>query len=198
MTTGYTADINGVTFEQFAMRCARAFGALVLMRDQPSDAPIPERFEPSDYHLKKIEESKAELKKLNQMSMAEANQEAARLWDAEESNRVKRLEECRSLRQQYEALLAEAKAWVPPTADHIKLKEFMTQQLENTINFDCSEDYYLNPIPLLSAEQWLDQKKAKAQHNIEYHTQEHVEEVERTNGRNSWLQSLRESLVKED
>jgi hypothetical protein len=47
MPTGYTAPIaDGMTFEQFALGCARAFGALVTMRDEPSDAPIPERLEP--------------------------------------------------------------------------------------------------------------------------------------------------------
>lgn len=48
MPTGYTADVQSgkvTDFAEYAMNCARAFGALVLMRDDPSDADIPERFE---------------------------------------------------------------------------------------------------------------------------------------------------------
>jgi len=36
MPTGYTADLNDgkqVTFQEFTMKCARAFGALIEMRD---------------------------------------------------------------------------------------------------------------------------------------------------------------------
>ena len=42
MPTGYTAIIEddpNCTFEQYLMRCARAFGATVTMRDDPLDKP---------------------------------------------------------------------------------------------------------------------------------------------------------------
>lgn len=51
MPTGYTADLHDgkdVTFDQFVKQCARGMGALVTLRDAPWDAPLPERFEPSD------------------------------------------------------------------------------------------------------------------------------------------------------
>jgi len=38
---------------------------------------------------------------------------------------------------------------------------------------------------------------AAAQHDIDYHTKEHSKEVERVEGRNTWLLALRESLKKE-
>lgn len=54
MPTGYTANVpDGITFEQFVWQCARGMGALVMMRDEPTGAPIPERFEPSDYNAKR-------------------------------------------------------------------------------------------------------------------------------------------------
>lgn len=50
MPTGYTADIkDGISFETYAMNCARAFGACVSLRDKPSGGKvIPDAFEPSD------------------------------------------------------------------------------------------------------------------------------------------------------
>jgi len=70
MPTGYTAKLmeSGQTFQDFVMQCARAFGACVMMRDDPMDAPIPERFEPSDYNVKRLAEAKAELVKLQAMT----------------------------------------------------------------------------------------------------------------------------------
>src|SRR5271168_1391855 len=48
MPTGYTEAIkDGISFQEFAMRCVRAMGVCITLRDEPSGAPIPERFEPS-------------------------------------------------------------------------------------------------------------------------------------------------------
>lgn len=59
MPTGYTvgiADGKITTFEQYAMTCARAFGALVMMRDDPFDAPIPEEIKVADYYVTNAKE----------------------------------------------------------------------------------------------------------------------------------------------
>ena len=83
MPTGYTLDlydVKDITFEEFALRCARAFGALISMRDEPIDAPIPERFEPSDYHLKELEKAKKRLKEVKKWNEETAEQEAVRAY----------------------------------------------------------------------------------------------------------------------
>lgn len=43
MPTGYTADLmeKGMEFKPFVLQCARAFGALITMRDDSLDAPSP-------------------------------------------------------------------------------------------------------------------------------------------------------------
>ncbi len=73
MPTGYTAILmeKGQTFQEFIMGCARAFGALIEMRDSPNDAPIPDKFEPSDYHAKRIIELREKLAKFKLMTDAE-------------------------------------------------------------------------------------------------------------------------------
>jgi len=55
---------KGQTFPEFALECARAFGALVMMRDAESGAVIPERFEPGDWNSKKLTEAKRKLARL--------------------------------------------------------------------------------------------------------------------------------------
>jgi hypothetical protein len=72
MPTGYTAPIaDGMTFEQYALGCARAFGALVTMRDEPSDAPIPEKLEPDTYYQRSLEASQLELDRVMSLTAAE-------------------------------------------------------------------------------------------------------------------------------
>lgn len=58
--TSFVADNENFTFPEFAMLCAREFGALASMRDEPLDAPVPERFEPDDFYRKQYEAAKAE------------------------------------------------------------------------------------------------------------------------------------------
>jgi len=195
MPTGYTADISkGMSFNDYAMGCARAFGALVLMRDEAKDAQIPEKIEPSDYHEKALKTAKARLTKLEGMSLDDANFQSTSDWDRAEESRLNRLSENKKLRVKYELMLRRAKEYISPTPDHDSFREFMISQIEESIKWDCSESYYENPEEMLSGEDWLNKEKVAEEKNIHYHTKNNNEEIERTNDRNSWLNSLRNSL----
>lgn len=197
MPSCYTAAIaDGIDFEQFVMRCARAMGACILMRDAPLDAPIPERFEPSDYHSRKLAEAKDALTKLRTMSPEEAEAAAGEVFEKAASETAEALERHRALRAKYEAMLFQVKAWAPPTSDHEGFKSFMVKQLKEAIHFDCSEDYYADRTPTRqSGEEWRATRIAQALHDIDYHTREHAEEVSRTESRNVWISALRASLA---
>ena len=87
MPTGYTDAIkDGITFQQFAMNCARAFGACVTMRDDPSDKPIPERFEPSAWHKERLGDAYAALSELDKMGISEAGRRL--FWNLKENVKI--------------------------------------------------------------------------------------------------------------
>ena len=199
MPTGYTAQIaDGMTFEEFVMRCARAMGACIDLRDEPTSTPIPDRFEPSDYHLTKRTSAETGLARLSRMTMAEAEEAARSEFLAAQADHAAHMQKNDDLRQKYEEMLAKVRAWQPPTPDHIGMKKFMIEQLTSSIDFDCDNSYYRDRPPhRLSGPDWLATKMAAAQHDINYHTKEHAEEVERVERRNTWIASLRESLKKE-
>ena len=70
MPTGYTADLydgKDVSFEDFTLNCARAFGALVSLRDEP-DAEIPDEFKVDEFYVKRFEKAKEELEKAKQIT----------------------------------------------------------------------------------------------------------------------------------
>jgi hypothetical protein len=194
MPTGYTAAIaDGIDFNTYAWSCARAMGALIMMRDEPADAPIPERFEPSDYHTKKLEEAHATLAKLETMAKEEAAQAAELAYSVKVQERDNTIWKAHELRRKYETMLAQVKAWVPPTPDHEGFKQFMAEQIIQSISFDCDISY-LKPIQKLSPMEWLASSHAEAMRDISYHEAEHAKEVERANGRSAWVAKLRESL----
>ena len=91
-------------------------------------------------------------------------------------------------------MLSKAKAWISPSEDHNKLKEFMVSQLEDSIKFDCGGDYYEKPTVKLTGEQWRSEQTEKAHKDIAYHIKNYREEVERTDSRNEWIDMLRNSI----
>ena len=66
MPTGYTARLcdGEQTFKDFAMLCARACGALIEMREDPMDAPIPEKIKRSSYYDEALSKAVAEYDRL--------------------------------------------------------------------------------------------------------------------------------------
>jgi len=194
MPTGYTCKIkDGISFNDFVMGCARAFGALVTMREDPMDAAIPDTIEPDPYHLKKLKEAEAELKRQNTLTLADfcdmseaAHREAVKAQE-------RRKQENHDLHNAYLSMLADVGKWEPPTPDHAELKEFMIQQIKESIRFDC--------YPASDAEPQMapDDYKAKlleqTARDIAYHKKEWEAEVDRCEKRTRWIQQLKASLA---
>jgi hypothetical protein len=191
MPTGYTDKIYNkkeVDFRSYALRCARAFGANILMRDDSIEAEIKD-YEVSNYHIEKLNDNLEELEdilKWDQERIDEYNRKIyiKKIEDYNESL-LDRLE----LKHRYEMVLIEVYDWVPPTKDHIGLKQFMIEQLKGSIEFDCEykidkpimEDYYNKKIKDLN---W----------KISYHRDEHDKVTERVRQRNEWNRALKASL----
>jgi len=196
MPTGYTSKIkDGISFEQFVMQCARGMGACVTMWSEPWDAPIPDEFKPSDYHLKKIKEAEEELARLKAMSLDDAERAAHESFKAETERIGDRIKEMHDLKAKYLDMLSRVRAWEPPTPKHHEFKEFMVDQIRRSIEIDCDDSYYRDKeVNRMSGLEWLRAEIARVSHNIEYHTKENTEEVERAKSRTEWIRALRRSL----
>jgi hypothetical protein len=195
MPTGYTDCLKdgSITFPQFAMQCARAFGALISMRDDPSDAAIPDAFDPSDHHATEHAKAKERLAELHMLKPSDCEVHALHAFLAAKEAHNKRLREIAALRSSYEAMLAKVEDWTPPSSDHYGLQKFMKEQIEQSIDFDCGTKYLTEPVQRTGA-QWLADEIGKAARDIEYHAREHAAEVDRAAKRTAWVRSLRESL----
>lgn len=194
MPTGYTAEIaDGISFEKFVLRCARAFGALIDMRDDPMDAEIPDEFKPSDYHQKKLETARVELAEAKSITLEDAAVKAEQNYRKELEQHEKYLADKKELKTKYTAMLQLVKEWQPPTPDHAELKNFMVQQITESINFDCNTSYN-KPPKLHIAHEWLDQKINECLESVAYHSTELEKEIERCNCRTAWVKALKQSL----
>lgn len=196
MPTGYTANIaDGITFEEYAWRCARAFGALINMRDDPSDAPIPEELKIDPYHLKEMRKSEAELNLLSGMTEIEIEAMVEKEYNEAIAERNESIAKNHDLMEKYAAMLSQVRAYVPPTPDHIELKVFMEEQIVKSMDFDNMLKYYAdNPIIKKPVMRRVTDKVKSVKDSINYHIEEYKQEVNRTNDRNAWIKALRDSL----
>jgi len=194
MATGYTHKLHDgepQTFPEFALACARAFGALILMRDDPPDAEIPDRFEPSNHYAKALGEAQARYAELQAMTTDQAEAEAAKVYAENLRYWRESVAKAAAVVERYEAMLAEVEAWEPPTAEHQGLKEFMAEQLTSSIRFDGST---LDEPKPLTGEEWLKREKERAYKNIGHYAEEQAKEIARAEQRSAWVRALRESL----
>jgi hypothetical protein len=197
MPTGYTAAVQDGTitdFSAFAFQCARAFGALIEMREDAPDAPVPESFTPSSYHADRLAVAKNRLEAVHSMTVDECQLAATAEYNAAKVQETERTHKRSQERDRYQAMLAEATAWTPPTSEHAGLKKFMMEQLEESIKFDCG-DYSFEKTVWLSGGEWLAKEIAKVTRDIDYHAKENIKELERTASRNTWIRELRESFA---
>ena len=197
MPTGYTDCVSKgevTDFKTYALRCARAFGACVMLRDEPMSDEIPE-FEPSDHNKKCLEEAEKQLAELNAMTAADK----VAMFERESAARIKSVKEGIERKQQqlerYNAMLEKAKAFKAPTKDHAEYAKFLVSQLEESIRFDCGCDFYEKMLEEQQGfDDWCDSKLQSLVHDIQYHRKAMKEEIQRTETRNKWVRDLKASL----
>jgi hypothetical protein len=203
MPTGYTAGIiDGKikTFPEFAKLCMRAFGATIHMRDDSMEAEFVPR-EPSKYYTEQIEKANQQLKQARELSDKEIV--SLRKSQLEESKKyhLESIERAKESRKALSEILMEAENYEPPTGNHIGIKEFMIQQVKDTIAQDCNTSYHDNNLEKI-ANELLSlnpavirfQMIADAEKNISYHKKESAEEVKRCNDSNKWVEDFLTSI----
>lgn len=195
MPTGYTYEVQEgkiTEFPDFAMQCARAFGALIMMRDDPPDAPIRPR-EVGDYHKNELADAQAELARYEAMTTEQADAEAEAAYQKACGYRRESEARCKLHRDRYEAMLAKVNEWTPPTTEHEGLKKFMVQQLTDSIKHDCNV-YPEKPPRRETGAEWLAKAIKDAKWSIQYHEEGYAKDVKNANESNGWVEALRESL----
>lgn len=194
--TGYTAKLveSGQSFPEFVITCARAMGACITMRDDDLDTPIPEKFEPSNYHVEALKRAQDELAQLEKMTDDERLELGEKRKVADIASYNKYLDEYRAQNARVREMIAKVSAWTPPTPDHVEFKKFMLEQLNVSIQ---DEKYYMNSIETAkntSPMEYYEAQVHSATWGVNYHEKEMKGEEERVNNRNEWVSQLRASL----
>lgn len=202
MPTGYTADIyegKDVSFEDFALNCARAFGAFAHLRDNPK-AELSDKLSVDEYYVKQFEKAEADLEKVKYMTDEDFAIEAEKSYNEKQSYLQQTIRRHRELRARYENMLQQVNEWTVPTEQHTEFKKFMVDQLEQSIEFDTSVERYENELANLSVET-VAEAKERITEDVEWvfdyaRKQLEREEEEAVAKRSEWVGALFRSLEK--
>ena len=198
MPTGYTAKLyegKPQTFQEFALSCARAFGALISTKEDRMDAPIPEAFEPDSYYAQAIDRDRQALREIASLSEPECAARAERGYLDAVASHAKSLADSKAIRERYAAMLERVRAWVPPSSEHVGLKNFMEEQLASATKFDDMTEYYERNAPKRkTGAEWQQAQIDALTHSIGYSIEHHAKEHSLAAQRTRWINDLRKSL----
>ncbi len=196
MPTGYTASIkDGITFQEFALNCARAFGALITLRDAPSDTPIPDEIVQDDYYLTSKKEALERLQEAQSLTIEKAEKLALAKYENELIRVQKSIDENNELEIKYTKMLTCAIEYKAPSKDHENYRQFMIDQIKESISFDCGHHAKFEDVKLQTAQEYIDGEIKNAEWNVGYYTKKYEEECERCAARTLWIQQLKQSLI---
>lgn len=196
MPTGYTRQLmeKGQTFEEFVLLCARAIGVFVSMRDDPMDAPIPDKFEPIDHYSNELEQNKLLVERLEQMTHEQRVEYGRNQIRGDLARYRQLIQKAAEENARLDEMGAKVKAWNPPTPDHTDLQKFMLEQIQRSRN---DGDYYNKALVKATETSPLalwHSALSEARRQIAYCVEEQQNEIDRANSKTDWVKQLRDSL----
>lgn len=196
MPTSYTEKVGTgevTDFAEYAMMCARNFGVCITLRDDPLSGDIPE-FRPDPHYERRLAEARAKLAEWDSMT-AEQREEKYKAECREIDEYTKNgLQKVNETRKRYEAMLEKAKAFASPTEEHKGFAKFIVEQLEQSIEFDCSTEFYDSMQDPPAFTDWVMQTQLRLTKALASASESLLEETEQCRKRNEWIANLRKAV----
>lgn len=205
MPTGYTykvVDGTSTSLKEFALDCAKAFGALIELKDAPRDAKIPVKLDDSSITRARDSWTQASdrWKELQAYTETEWKKLSYNRWlESLESRRNYRLRNEQE-RTRVNMMLEKVRAWKAKySPEDLKNKEkieyfnFLEQQL--TISYPYKLDDYEkaenDPIAPMDWETFRNEEIKRFLDEISYRSENLEETIEREEGKQKWIDDLR-------
>lgn len=199
MPSGYTEGILSGTINDlndFIWMCARGFGAFITQKDNIDEPPILKE-KPNPYYKNKIKQLLNEQQKYNEYTDNDWQKEYFKYIEDQLKDIDDNIKEKIESKEKYENILNQVKEWIPPNENFHKLKSFMINQIEESIDFDCNTSFWQerkNKISNLKLEQYKRNVLNDINESLILNKEYYDEEVQRVKERNQWKQQLIESI----
>lgn len=195
MATGYTDKVQKgelTSFKEFAYLCTRAMGVAVLQREESLDVPLKEEYTAdTSFWEKSLSKAYAGLIAAIAWTPEEAQEKA----DAAYAEHVQHAKEANARTAEqlknYRAMLAKVLDWTPPTSEHQGLKNFMIEQLQDSIKHDG----YLVDVPSpITGEEYRVREIQAHQRSISLSSEQIEKEITRAQSRTEWIKAFKDSV----
>lgn len=200
MPTGYTSEVHDgktVALADYLRTCVRAF--ILDLKDEPFDAPIPERSTYKDEVVANYERQEREaldaIYKLEGMTDAECEALAQAEYDETLARMTGYNDKKKVVEARYRAVLAQLNAWDAPPPLH-GVYNFMREQLVKSIEFDCTP--FTLPKPPLPGREWRASQMDGAQRAHASASAELVKQREARVRGNAFMETLHAELRRLD
>lgn len=199
MPSGYTEGILSGTINDlndFIWMCARGFGAFITQKDNIDEPPILKE-KPNPYYKNKIKQLLKKQQKYNEYTDNDWQSTYLKYIEDQLKDIDNNIKEKIESKEKYENILNQVKEWIPPNENFHKLKSFMINQIEESIDFDCDTSFWQerkNKISNLKLEQYKRNVLNDINESLISNKEYYDEEVQRVKERNQWKQQLIESI----
>lgn len=198
MPTGYTYKVSeqDVPFEEFVWSCAKAMGAFIHMRDDSSGSSVRLPEPPDNHYEEQLEKAQAKLVSLHGMDLEQVQRTLDLKWEDEIVSIKESIQKEKTILARYTSMLNKVKDWVPPTEQHVGLKDFMIEQLTSSIKFDTGSTYYQDRLAKQKpkAEEWLKTEIESTKDSIRYYAEQKRKQNERYEANVKWINELMEAV----
>lgn len=196
MATGYTYPVceGDITFTEFALSCARAMGACIMQRDDPSDVSPNLDEKVDDYYRTSVEDDERELAELKAMTQDEIDRGFYKYLTDRKASYESSLAETKVKVTRLKRMLKLVEGWKPPTPDHENYKKFMVSQLTETLDWEDRPPYDKPEDALKTAGEWYKIQLDCAERSLKRSRESYAEAVKSVTARNKWKRELIESI----
>jgi hypothetical protein len=186
MASGYTHKLydGEQEFGEFVLDCARAFGAYIHLRDEPN-AALSKIEDDTPRRMRSLDRAQEAYNEFTALSLEEQRELHKKYVVDTEKHNEKTKKHRLEVAERYGKMLAKVIAWDPPK-ELENLKDFMKEQLEGSINFDCKP--YESRV--LEFDEWLDNQVRSLLRSIEYAEDDLEREKKRVKEQHAWHEAL--------
>lgn len=134
-STGYTAGIldgSITSAKDYLLRCTRAFGIAIDLKDEPLSVPTPMNFVPDPIYTEQYERQLIRVHKIQKMNIEEMREEYHTSYSSNLRSAENFLDMMLEANAKFEPILTQVKAWNPPEA-FSGIKKFAIDQIEQCL-----------------------------------------------------------------
>lgn len=165
MSTYCTEEIyNGKefpSFDQFALKCIRGYGIFTHLNEDEKEGLLT-RPVVSDYYENLIKKTENEFA----LFLKSTKEQRQKMFEIEIKKELEyfteQINKERELKEKYITLKEETKAYKPPSKEYTQFKNYMLDQLDQSIKYDCGNELWyqerIKNVENITFEVWEEEK----------------------------------------